>query len=126
MIGRGSTSSRALVAGLAGAAALAIGFNPMLGRPSDFGGGFAVMPTRQVDEEADRRRRNLAAGGRDKRIAKNKARRSYPNRCRRLGPAVARYGRLFKSDAREAAFGSALALGKSRNEAAKIARRVAA
>lgn len=85
-------------------------------------GGGAIGETQE-----ERQRRNAKAGGRDKRIARNKARRaySYPRR-RSSAPRTLRFGRLFKSDKREATFTRYLEVGLTRNEAAKLARRVAA
>lgn len=111
-----------LIAAMA-AASIGVGGAAITG--FDMGSTPAILGRSGADE-AERRRRNLAAGGRDKRIARAKARPSFARRRRNVGSTSARFGRLFKSDKREAAFTAALAAGETRNDAMKLARRVTA
>jgi hypothetical protein len=119
-VGLFSASRMGLMAGLAAAS---LGVSAFGGAHS---GGSIVLPAAAGLSEDDRRRRNLKAGGRDKRIKRNKAWRSLGRAGRADQARAPRFGRVFKSDAREAAFKAAIELGKSRNEALKLARRVAA
>jgi hypothetical protein len=76
------------------------------------------------DTLEDRQRRNEAAGGRDKRIKRNKARRSFGRRRAMRGGAPRISKPFLRSDARNAVFLRALNEGVSHNEALKRARRV--
>lgn len=78
-----------------------------------------------ADTEEDRRRRNLAAGGRDKRIKKQASRRSLRKSDLRRTPRQPRTGLVFKSNKRQEVFYNELATGAAWNEALKLARRVA-
>lgn len=100
--------------------------SPLGGSHSRFDAGPGIPFGTLVDTQEDRRRRNLAAGGRAKRIARNKARRSLRAARTRSIVAGPREGRVFMSDKREAAFKAALAAGETRNNALKLARRLAA
>jgi hypothetical protein len=115
--------SFASVLGLAAAAAYA---TPLTSRfagvgPIILGGGSG---SRALDD-ADRRRRNEAAGGRDKRIKANKARGSLPPRRRRT-PRLPALSNPFTKQARKDRFDAAIAAGETRNMAMKLARRVTA
>jgi hypothetical protein len=114
--------SASRMATLAGLAAASLGVSAIGSDRNAIGS--IVLPAAAGLTEEDRRRRNLKAGGRDKRIKRDKAWRSFGHGRKRA--TSLRVGRVFKSDKREAAFGAALAEGKSRNEALKLARREAA
>lgn len=109
-----------LIAGLALASSIAA--RPVFAG-ADFGHNAISLPIANFDTVEDRRRRNLAAGGRDKRIKWNKARRSRPARRRSTRYGSPRTSNPFTYQRRKDAFDAALAAGKSRNEAAKLARR---
>lgn len=108
---------------MAGLAAMSLGVGSSF-TGFDMGSTPVILGGRSGADEEERRRRNLAAGGRDKRIKRQKARTSFGARRRKAGPTSARFGRLFKSDKREAAFTAALAAGETRNDAMRLARRV--
>jgi hypothetical protein len=116
--------SASRMATLAGLAAASLGVSAIGSDRNAIGS--IVLPAVAGLTEEDRRRRNLKAGGRDKRIKRDKAWRSFGYGRKRASRGCAVSKPFLRSDARNAAFLAAIEAGKSHNQALKLARREAA
>lgn len=113
------------IIGLAAAAAMVGG--GMGGHGIEMGQGSMSLPLGIVEPLNERQQRNADAGGRGKRIKRDKARKSFlPRRKVQTSRQPSSNGMVFKSAKREAVFRAGLNKGLDRNEALKFARRVAA